>query len=547
MSTASKPLRKAMYVASELDRSWLQSAQRRLYQRSRNNPDYVFCKLWGLVTDPRNLRMAVARVARNKGARTAGVDGLNVRKVLAIGVEAFVQEVRVQLRSGNYKPAPVRRVLIPKPGQLGKFRPLGIPTVRDRVVQAAVKNILEPVFEADFYPASHGFRPGMRAHGALEQLRLLMRPTDKGTPNVRRLPYQWAIEGDIKGCFDNISHHGLMQRVRRRIGDAKVNRLVVTFLKAGVLAEEQFLRTDSGTPQGGILSPLLANVALSVIEERYERHVWPRRTPTLRVEDKRILVRAHKARETDRKRGLPIFYPVRYADDFIILVSVPPGPEQSERAEQAAHQEKAALAACLKDELHLELSESKTLVTPVTQPMRFLGHHVRVRPHPGHRQLVVATLIPKTRTQRLRERIKQQFGPQWRNMSLGENLRMLNPALRGFCNFYRHAWGAKRVFTALDHYLWWTIYRWVKKKHGRSWRRTAASRYVWRKPGGRQLRWRDGDTQPLQMSLTRVRPFSLGELRPAHFAVPSSAESPVHNERCTPGSEGGARKPLSAS
>jgi len=237
----------------------------------------------------------------------------------------------------------------------------------------------------------------MRAHGALEQLRLLMRPTDKGTPNVRRLPYQWAIEGDIKGCFDNISHHGLMQRVRRRIGDAKVNRLVVAFLKAGVLAEEQFLRSDSGTPQGGILSPLLANVALSVIEERYERHVWPRRTPTLRTEDKRILLRANKARGTDRKRGLPIFYPVRYADDFIILVSVPPGPEQSERAEQAAHQEKAALAAYLKDELHLELSESKTLVTPVTRPMRFLGHHVRVRPHPRHRQLVVATLIPRAR------------------------------------------------------------------------------------------------------------------------------------------------------
>jgi RNA-directed DNA polymerase len=200
MGTSSAPLRKAMYVASELDRSWLQSEQRRLYERSRNNPDYVFCKLWGLVTDPRNLRMAMARVARNKGARTAGVDGLNVRKALVNGIEVFVQELRAQLRLGNYGPSPVRRVLIPKPGQPGKFRPLGIPTVRDRVVQAAVKNILEPVFEADFYPVSHGFRPGKCAHGALEHLRLLMRPKATGAQSERRLPYQWAIEGDSKAA-----------------------------------------------------------------------------------------------------------------------------------------------------------------------------------------------------------------------------------------------------------------------------------------------------------------------------------------------------------
>jgi hypothetical protein len=122
------------------------------------------------------------------------------------------------------------------------------------------------------------------------------------------------------------------------------------------------------------------------------------------------------------------------------------------------------------------------------------------------------------------------------------HLRMLNPTLRGFCNFYRHAWGAKRIFTALDHYLWWSILRWVKKKHGRAWRKVVDARYGWRKPGGRQLRWRDGDVLPFEMSRVRVRPFSLSRLQPPHFATPSM-ESPVHNERCTPGSEGGARKP----
>lgn len=203
MRATTRPLERAMYVAPQLDRSWLQSEQKRLHARSREDPDYVFRKLWGLMTDPRNLRVAFARVARNKGRRTAGVDGVTVAMVLRDGVDALVQQQRMALRSGSYRPSPVRRVLIPKAGQPGKFRPLGIPTVTDRVVQAAVKNILEPIFEADFYPVSYGFRPGKSAHAALEHLRVLLRPKWAAGPDGElRLPYQWAIEGDIKGCLE---------------------------------------------------------------------------------------------------------------------------------------------------------------------------------------------------------------------------------------------------------------------------------------------------------------------------------------------------------
>ena len=195
--------KRPMYVVPRSDKDWLLSEQQKLYARSMENPDYVFRKLWGLVTDERNLRIAVARVARNRGRRTAGVDGLTLRMVIRNGVDAFVAEVRAELRSDAYRPSPVRRVLIPKQGQPGKFRGLGIPTVRDRVVQAALKNILEPVFEADFYPTSHGFRPGKSAHGALEHLRLFLRPHEAGPEAQRRLTYQWAIEGDIKACLDH--------------------------------------------------------------------------------------------------------------------------------------------------------------------------------------------------------------------------------------------------------------------------------------------------------------------------------------------------------
>jgi len=532
-----------MYVATRSDWAWLQNEQRRTYERSVENPDYVFRKLWGLLTDPRNLRMALARVARNKGRRTAGVDGMTVRAVLRDGIDRFIEELRSELRSGQYRPSAVRRVLIPKPEQPGKYRPLGIPTVKDRVVQAATKNILEPVFEADFYPTSYGFRPGKSVHAALEHLRLLLRPRESGLESKRRLPYQWAIEGDIKGCFDNIDHHGLMVRVRRRIGDSKVNRLVLAFLKAGVMTEEQFTRSDAGTPQGGILSPLLANIALGVIEERYERHVRPRRTRRSLCNSTAMMERrALETRRNDRHRGLDILFPVRYADDFIVLVGVAPGPKQFERARDKALAEKAELAALLKERLNLDLSETKTLVTPVTRPLRFLGHHVRVREHPTHGRLVSTSVIPKDKSQRLRERIKDLFRSRTTRTSLGERLCKLNPMMRGWAYFYRHAWGAKHVFASLDSYVWWTILRWVKKKHGGVSIHRLVRMYGWRKPNGRGLRWRNDGVVPFSAARVRVQQFKLGWVKPPHFAT-TTVESPVHNERCTPGSEGGARKP----
>jgi RNA-directed DNA polymerase len=542
MRAATKPLGQATYVALQSDKDWIQSVQRALYTRSKTELDYVFEKLWGLVTDLRNLRFAAVRVARNKGHRTAGVDGITVRKILSEGLEEYLLRLRAELRAGSYRPSPARRVLIPKLGQPGKFRPLGIPTVKDRIVQAAMKNILEPIFEADFYPVSYGFRPGKSVHAALEHLRMLLRPKQVGAEAQRRLPYQWAIEGDIRGCFDHIDHHALMVRLRRRIGDPKVCRLVVAFLKAGVMSEEQFSRTDVGTPQGGILSPLLANIALGAIEERYERHVWPRRTPTIRTEAAEIKKRASDARETDRRRGRVVCFPIWYADDFIILISAASGPEQHERAQDIAAQEKATLAKFLKERLGLELSETKTLITPVTGVMRFLGHHVRVRAHPGHHGWVSTSVIPKDRSQLLRQRIKNLFGRNTLGRTLADRLQKLNLMLRGWSNFYRHAWGAKHVLSGIDHYVWWTILRWLRKKHPYASMKELCARYGWRKPGRYGLRWRDGDVFPFEAASVRVEQFKLGWLKDPSFAR-SSMESPVHIERCTPGSGRGTRRP----
>jgi RNA-directed DNA polymerase len=547
MSTTPGPQGKAMYVASQLDKSWLLNEQRKLYVQSMYNPDYVFRKLWGLMTDPRNLRIAVARVAQNRGRRTAGVDGITVKKVVAKGVETHLGQIRVQLRTGAYRPSPVRRVLIPKPGQPGKFRPLGIPTVNDRVVQAAVKNILEPIFEGDFYPTSYGFRPGRSPQAAIEHLRVLLRPRRLRKEPGNRLPYEWAIEGDIKACFDRIEHHGLMNRVRRRIGDPKVCRLVLAFLKSGVMNKQQFSPTDEGSPQGGILSPLLANIALSVIDERYERQVWPRRTPTLLTEPGAIARRAHTTRANDRRRRRAVvLFPIRYADDFIILVGVPPGPDACVRSKEAAETEKTELAKLLKEQLNLELSEAKTSITPVTERMSFLGHHVLVRTHARRKQLFSTAVVPKDRSHRLRERIKSLFRRNTIARPLKMQLQQLNWLLRGWANFYRHTWGASRVFSRIDQYVWQTILRWIRKKHRRVGLKRLLAKYTWRKPGRSSFYWRDGGVTCFRMSTVPVERFRLGWMRPPMFAL-TSAESPVHNERCPPGSGEGTQKPTGAS
>jgi len=534
-----------MYVAPRSDWDWLLNAQRKLYERSKENLDYVFQKVWGLVTDPRNLRVALARVARNRGARTAGVDRITVRRVILDGVEGFIDRLRKALRSGSYRANAVRQVKIPKSGKPGKFRVLGIPTVKDRTIQAAIKNIMEPIFEPDFYPCSYGFRPGRSVHGALEHLRMLLRPAPRNTKSAGRLPYQWVIEGDIRACFDNIDHHALMNRIRRRMADPKLNRLIAALLKSGAMAEGQFLRTDAGTPQGGILSPLLANIALGTIEERYERHVWPRRSPSPLTHVRKIELRAVSFRYMDQQRGRPIFFPIRYADDFLVLVKAPPGPDQYDRAREFALKEKDELARHLKEQLNLDLSEEKTKVTPVTDRIPFLGHHVCVRRHPTHGRTVSTAVVPRDRSQKLRETIKRIFRFDTVGSPLTAHLKRLNPILRGWATFYRHAWGAKRVFARLDHYVWWTIFRWLRKKHRFVPVKELYRRYA-RRTRGSSVQWHDGSRVRYQMQKTTVCQFKLGWTRPPIFANPSM-ESPVRNERRTPGSKGGTRKPAGES
>jgi RNA-directed DNA polymerase len=270
--------------------------QTKLHQWAMADPGRRFDDLANLVYDPAFLVVAWGRVRGNRGARTAGVDGAAPRSI-AFGAGVLLDRLREALKAGRFVPQRVREKTIPKAN--GKVRSLGIPTTADRVVQAALKLVLEPMFEADFKPCSYGFRPRRRAQDAIAEIHFLASPTRN---------YEWVFEADITACFDEIDHVALMDRVRHRIADKRVLGWVKAFLRAGILTEEgQDRETITGTPQGGILSPLLANIALSVLDEHFARK-WAALGP----EWKRI---------KHRRAGGPVMRLVRYADDFVVMVA----------------------------------------------------------------------------------------------------------------------------------------------------------------------------------------------------------------------------------
>ena len=491
------------------DRAWLLGVQRKLYQWSREHPGETYRELWNWVTDIRNLRCAWNRVSQNRGHRTPGIDGQTVGKIRRrLGEEAFLEGLRCELRAGAFTPSPCRRKLIPKVGKPGQFRPLGIPTVTDRVVQCAVKQLLEPIVEARFWHVSYGFRPGRGCHGALEHIRMAMRPRRRNDADGKRHdpPYQWVIEGDIKGCFDHIDHHLLMNRVRRHCGDRKVNRLLVQFLKAGVLAEDQFLRTDAGTPQGGIISPLLANIALSIIEERYERWVNHQTKRQARRTSSGIKA-ALEARSTDRRSGRNVFFPIRYADDFVVLVC---------GTEAQAQAERTALEAVLMDSMGLTLSPEKTRITALTRGFEFLGHRVRLRWDPRY-GWTPRVEIPKHKVADLRYRVKQWTGRATTPWPLPKLFRKLNPILRGWAHFYRYCTGAKKILFSLDWYVRDRLWRWLRKKMPKAqvssllrFRKPSSIRPAWRV-------WRDGRSEQFQMGWLTVQRYRRGWMRAPDF------------------------------
>jgi RNA-directed DNA polymerase len=405
--------------------------QAKLHRWARDDPHRRFDDLFNLVADPAFLLRAWDRVRHNKGAKTAGVDGHSAYYVQAVvGVEEFLDRLRGSLKDRSFRPVPVREQMIPKAG--GKQRRLGIATVTDRVVQASLTLVLEPILEADFLPGSYGFRPGRRAHDAVAEARYLAARS-----------YEWIVEGDITACFDEISHPALMGRLRRRIADKRVLALVKAFLKAGILGQNGTLRdSNTGVPQGGILSPVLANLALSVLDESIAQIPGgPGNTQGQRA--------------VRRRRGQGNYRLVRYADDWLLMVS-----GTREHAEQMREHAAAVLAP-----MGLRLSAEKTKITHIDEGLDFLGWRIQRHRKRGTSRHYVYTYPSRKAVQAVTAKVKTIFRRNV-NQPLQTLIRQLNPALRGWCAYFRPGVSAA-AFSNLARYTRDRFWRWARRKHRR--------------------------------------------------------------------------------
>lgn len=456
---------------AEALQQWVKRTQVMLAYRSKLGRS--FSQLYNLMRTKRLVEVALDNVLENTGAQTAGVDGITKEDLQERKSRTrLIEEINRELCAKTYRHRPMRRVYIPKAS--GGQRPLGIPTIKDRVVQEMLRLILEPIYECKFYAHSYGFRPFRTTHHAALRLHNL----------IGNRGYNIAVEGDIRKCFDRIHHVKLLDILRETIKDERVIKIIEQMLTAGVMEDGAWQVTEEGTPQGGVVSPLLANIYLHELDQ-YVAAQWDK------------LTTAERQRRQYRHTALPC-YIVRYADDWVILVR---------GSLQQAEQVKADVGRFLKEELHLELSAEKTHVTEVTKGFDFLGFNIRKHAR--------GTLITPSQTamQRFRTKVKEKIETAF---MAGDRVGIahLNHFLMGWGGYYRRV-NSSRHFAKADYYVWWRVFRTTHQRcHSKmTWRQHFRAHYIpYRHDVRRQNRRFDGANYGVWLDEAHTQAFIVTRL-----------------------------------
>jgi RNA-directed DNA polymerase len=403
--------------------------QRSFATKALHQPTHRFDHLYRIICQREWIETALESVLANKGARTPGIDGLTKEDLATESARlTLVQAIEQELRGCSFRPSPVRRVYIPKGN--GKQRPLGISTVKDRVVQMLIKKVLEPIWENDFLNCSNGFRLGRRTMDCIALLDSYINERNK---------YFWVIEGDIRGAFDNVCQKILLDLLAERVADSRLLELIDHFLKAGLMQGKLFHRIDTGVPQGAICSPLMANIYLHQLDLSWWRHYGSL--------DRKV--KEHRRQTQQGNCAL-----IRYADDWLLLTN---------GSKQEAYRLRDEFQSFLAERLKLELAVEKTHVTHVNDGFNFLGFQVR-RYLSGHdRPKLLVTPSAKAQ-QCLKAKIKEMTARRRFRDSPLLKFGALNAVLRGWITYYRHS-NAKDTAKDLDFWVNRRLFWWLAKRH----------------------------------------------------------------------------------